>query len=593
MSDETEERLTSQRSKTEPKFTLSDLEDDPRSERAATLLPSLSGTPRPVLNFSPESPGIENIKQGRKRMIGKFAAIKTFEKNNKSSPSGKGLRRRDVKKSEKSESIRNLLRTRSKKTSLESADVHFTPKVSVTSTVISGHTEATNKIDPNTLLSRKVSQQPAQSPSSTRRGGTLGRNKRNLADRRQSYAPAVQMMLHQADEAAKDQKKKRRKSFRKTLSHKIQAKKMESSSLARRFARGMQKLNSKRSLKRAQEEYKLVHELGFDVFGKSDIELVETFVKMCDQFRFNSVYVGDEDQLWNLTVGIKDNYNNNPFHNWYHGFTVAHVVGIFFMRNPWLLKCLRKEYSLALLIAALGHDLNHPGNDNSFEVNNDSSLAQYYQYQSVLENLHVSTLLELLKDPTKNVFGGLSTQQQSHIKEFMVDAVLATDMTKHKEAIESLKKIDAEKFKGAMTGKKIKREKKEIIFHYILHASDISGQCLDVGVAIEWEERIAKEMQRQSEKMVKRNMVIPSHLDPKHFESKITRAKSQLGFIDFVLDPFWKEVGRVFPRMAPLYFNLTNVVREYYQTLVDEGEDAAIAYIEEHEHLGLFDDDFL
>lgn len=64
---------------------------------------------------------------------------------------------------------------------------------------------------------------------------------------------------------------------------------------------------------------------------------------------------------------------------------------------------------LAQMVAALGHDLEHPGVNNQFLVSTRHPLATTYNDVSVLENHHVATLYRLMTDnPGANVLEGLS-----------------------------------------------------------------------------------------------------------------------------------------------------------------------------------------
>jgi len=47
------------------------------------------------------------------------------------------------------------------------------------------------------------------------------------------------------------------------------------------------------------------------------------------------------------------------------------------------------------MIAAAGHDVDHPGHNNMFEMKNKSVLATIYNDKSVLENHHVATLFKI------------------------------------------------------------------------------------------------------------------------------------------------------------------------------------------------------
>jgi hypothetical protein len=48
-----------------------------------------------------------------------------------------------------------------------------------------------------------------------------------------------------------------------------------------------------------------------------------------------------------------------------------------------------------LIIACAGHDIDHPGHNNLFEIKNFSVLATIYNDKGVLENHHAATLFKL------------------------------------------------------------------------------------------------------------------------------------------------------------------------------------------------------
>ena len=59
---------------------------------------------------------------------------------------------------------------------------------------------------------------------------------------------------------------------------------------------------------------------------------------------------------------------------------------------------------LALLVAALSHDLDHPGVDNDFLIASKHELAERYNELSVLENYHSSILMRILSKSQFNIF---------------------------------------------------------------------------------------------------------------------------------------------------------------------------------------------
>ena len=117
---------------------------------------------------------------------------------------------------------------------------------------------------------------------------------------------------------------------------------------------------------------------------------------MCREFELDLVFNREWDKFSNLTMAIKENYKSNPFHNWYHAFSVAHMATIFMVRNPFLAKNLGQRFHLGFIIAALGHDLNHPGNDNFFELNTESTLARHYHHEIYFGKLSCRDVAEII-----------------------------------------------------------------------------------------------------------------------------------------------------------------------------------------------------
>ena len=88
--------------------------------------------------------------------------------------------------------------------------------------------------------------------------------------------------------------------------------------------------------------------------------------------------------------------------------------------------CMREEEQLgdvemlALLTAALCHDLNHPGNTNSLEMSTVSELAILYSDRSVLESHSAATGYTLLLQ--RGLLRGLSPAETTAFRKCFVTA---------------------------------------------------------------------------------------------------------------------------------------------------------------------------
>jgi hypothetical protein len=62
-------------------------------------------------------------------------------------------------------------------------------------------------------------------------------------------------------------------------------------------------------------------------------------------------------------------------------------------------KCNISSFDLAsLFISSAAHDVDHPGNNNVFEIKTKSKLATLYNDVSVLESHHAATFFFLVED---------------------------------------------------------------------------------------------------------------------------------------------------------------------------------------------------
>ena len=83
---------------------------------------------------------------------------------------------------------------------------------------------------------------------------------------------------------------------------------------------------------------------------------------------YNSVLNIDKQTFFQFMVVLQENYDKsaNPFHNFDHGFNVAHATFYFIKIDANNL--LSIEQNISLLISALSHDVGHTGRTNAFEI---------------------------------------------------------------------------------------------------------------------------------------------------------------------------------------------------------------------------------
>jgi len=62
---------------------------------------------------------------------------------------------------------------------------------------------------------------------------------------------------------------------------------------------------------------------------------------------------------------------------------------------------------MAVIVSAVTHDVDHPGNTNLYEINSESMLAMLYNDHAVLENHHCATAFQIMRRPANNIMKDL------------------------------------------------------------------------------------------------------------------------------------------------------------------------------------------
>ena len=129
-------------------------------------------------------------------------------------------------------------------------------------------------------------------------------------------------------------------------------------------------------------------------------------------------------------------HSTNPYHTALHAADVTQAIYVFVSQQRIARHLTRLEL-LAVLTAAVCHDLDHPGVNEKFLVSTGSHLAVLYDNVSVLENHHwrsaIACFVEsgLVKYITEGQFGDFTDLVRS--------LVLATDISRQQEFLGQLR----------------------------------------------------------------------------------------------------------------------------------------------------------
>eukprot|EP00741_Cyanophora_paradoxa_P016657 tig00020934_g16086.t1 len=146
----------------------------------------------------------------------------------------------------------------------------------------------------------------------------------------------------------------------------------------------------------------------------------------------------DPEVLGRFIRALQRRYRStNPYHNFRHAFDVLRAVYIF-VKESEAGSVLEELEVLALFVAAIAHDVGHPGRGNAFLVATGSALALTYNDKSPLENYHAALTFKCMQDRGCNVLRTLDRAEYKRVRSLVIQAVLWTDMALHMEMVAKL-----------------------------------------------------------------------------------------------------------------------------------------------------------
>lgn len=242
---------------------------------------------------------------------------------------------------------------------------------------------------------------------------------------------------------------------------------------------------------------------------------------------------------------------------------------------------LRPFEALTLLIAAIGHDVGHPGVNNAFLVNLKAPLAQLYNDRSVLESFHCAAFSQILRRYWPASF------EAANMRKLLINTILATDMGLHFDYMKRLAQLQdsIQANAGFVSDGGALDEQRTLACSLLIKCADISNvvsespatvpPCLSIvslifrgwcgsmvkivssigwrqarkyDVAAAWAGLLTDEFSRQAS--METELGIPSALfAPPVKDSVVELGKSQIGFMNLFALPLFQGVADVLPAM--------------------------------------------
>ena len=317
-------------------------------------------------------------------------------------------------------------------------------------------------------------------------------------------------------------------------------------------------------------------------------------------------------------MDIDRGYFDNPYHSFLHGIDVFQVVycTLFELGGS---KGMTQVELLAILIAALCHDVAHPGVNNLYQVNAGTKLAVMYNDISVLENYSCSQTFAIAAK--HGLFRNVSKLVYTTIRSVVIKSILATDMSQHFELQHKFKSFVENHQPGAeLDGTKILKlplavahlflslfaifcfafalfwpfsclfrhflmsfppfssflflfpplpflstaDQRQLILNAVLHMADISNPCRPWDLCRQWSDLVCEEFFLQGDLEKLNKMPAAPNMD----RDASNQAQISIGFINFVVLPFLESIVGYLPQ-CKIFVDVLLKNREQWVLLKD------------------------
>ena len=362
----------------------------------------------------------------------------------------------------------------------------------------------------------------------------------------------------------------------------------------------------------------------FNVFLTNDDDKFKGFARMLMHYALPQRFHVDTSHLANFTRLVRSKYHDNPFHSFTHGWDVMHTTFLLLHSTP-ADDVLSYLEIFAVIVAALTHDIDHPGHAASYEINKYSPLALEHNDDAVLERHHAHTTFKTLLEVDEhgrqpnNIFQSLAPEDFRHVRKVILKAILATDMAHHftmvaklaaraarhaqqEQALDSL--LDPQHGSSSPTAHSFKMrrslsttgmatprlgqgvtdrarqlstpnlhatslafdssslEDRLELVEALVHTADLGGQAYTAAVAAEWSTRVIQEFEQQAAKERREGLPVAPFMAS--LGTPLAGLKTQLSFLNNIMSPLWTAVGDLLPGLDSPLANI-NANRAHYQ----------------------------
>ncbi|XP_052754846.1 cAMP and cAMP-inhibited cGMP 3',5'-cyclic phosphodiesterase 10A-like isoform X2 [Galleria mellonella] len=266
----------------------------------------------------------------------------------------------------------------------------------------------------------------------------------------------------------------------------------------------------------------------------------------------------DRNQLADFVFTILNCYRHNPYHNAEHAFYFTHTMYLILLNNSGYFDFVE---TVALMLAGLCHDLDHPGYNNNFLSLCKHPLAQMYK-SSMLEYHHYFLAKKIIED--KNILARIPDMDRVRIMEEIKYDILCTDLAVYFQIRAQLTPLVAD-HAFDWTDNSHRRMLKGIL----MTTSDLSGCCKPFGVAKAIAQSIYAEFYNQGDKERAMGYTPLSMMDRRR---RVNQPAEQIQFLSVVVLPCLMLLQNIFPNTVPLIDNCRKTQEAWHEEIEIRGQ---------------------
>jgi GAF domain-containing protein len=303
---------------------------------------------------------------------------------------------------------------------------------------------------------------------------------------------------------------------------------------------------------------------GLDTVAMTNLQRIRMVVDIFHYFDLINTFTIPLPNLVSFICEISREYNPNPFHNFVHGFTVFHAT-YFTLANSEAQSILTPLDKLAMLVAAICHDVGHRGRTNAFEINTNSDLSLMYNDKSVLENYHTQLAFTVMQAEQNDIFCNLTRVQHRQARSLIISMILNTDMAYHFDLLAKFKARVADNRLATEPLNSESNADRQLLADMLVHSCDLSAPAKPFTIAQTWTMLCDQEFFAQTRAEEELGLPVSQHLVA---NDNTALGKRECGFIDFIIEPLWKIVIEALPELRSCYDNVAPN-RQEWQKVVD------------------------